>query len=189
METAAAAREHEPKRGEAKAAEMLGKSAPFRRAARTAGQGVQVEWPVMLTGEPGAGKKWPRYPSTPKARGATARPVTVPAPPSSPNMGRGGAVWPRNAERGIEPGAAGTGPWRRDLFRRGRRYAAGHPAQDPAGADRAAVPARAALDKVRVDLRVIQLDQPRSGGRDQCRAFPAELYDRLNVVPVAVPAG
>jgi two-component system nitrogen regulation response regulator NtrX len=113
METSRLRRENaQLKRGEVKAAEMLGASAPFRRLRDQLDKVSKSNGRVMLTGEPGAGKETGRalYPRPQPARARPSSPC--PAPPSSPSTWKRCCSAAKAPIAGHRAGPAGTGPWR-----------------------------------------------------------------------------
>ena len=188
METSRLRRENRQlKRQETTAAEMLGQSAPFRRLRDNLDKVARSNGRVMLTGEPGTGKELAaRYIHTQSPR-ADAPFVTVSCATIEPERMEEVLFGRETAERGIEPGLLeqahggviyfdevadmplGTQPKILRVLTEQQFLRAG------------------GNDKVRVDLRVISSTTRDLGSEIAAGRFRQELYDRLNVVPVAVP--
>lgn len=189
METARLRRENSTlKRGEAKAAEMLGNSAPFRRLREQLDKVAKSNGRVMLTGEPGAGKEIAaRYVhgQSPRAREPF---VTVSCATIEPEHMEEVLFGRETPERGIEPGLL-------ELAHGGVIYF-DEVADMPLGTQPKILRVlteqqfqrAGGTDKVRVDLRVISSTNRDLSVEIASGRFRQELYDRLNVVPVAVPS-
>ena len=189
METSRLRRENvQLRRKEVTAAEMLGHSAPFRRLCDNLDKVAKSNGRVMLTGEPGAGKEMAaRYIHAHSPR-AEAPFVPVPCATIEPERMEEVLFGRETPERGIEPGLLeqahggfiyfdevadmplGTQPKILRVLTEQQFVRAG-------GADR-----------VRVDLRVISSTNRDLGSEIAAGRFRQELYDRLNVVPIAVPS-
>ena len=180
---APAAREHRaspPRR----AAAMIGTSAAFRRSSPTSTRLRERTAGSCCRARPGPARKWRRATSTPTPTVRRSLHHRAP-PPSSPNG------WRRCSSAAKAPSAAwNRASWNGRMaawsLRRSRRHAARHAVEDPARADRTAVPARRRRRRRAGRPRHL-LDHPRPQGEIAAGRFRQELYDRLNVVPIAVP--
>ncbi|SNR45391.1 sigma-54-dependent Fis family transcriptional regulator [Paracoccus sediminis] len=189
METSRLRRENSTlRRGGDRAADMLGHSLAFKRLRDSLDKVAKSNGRVMLAGEPGTGKEMAaRYIHAHSPR-ASAPFVTVPCATIEPERMEEVLFGRESAERGIEPGLLeqahggviyfdevgdmplGTQPKILRVLTEQQFVRAG-------GADR-----------VRVDLRVISSTNRDLPGEIAAGRFRQELYDRLNVVPVAVPS-
>ena len=189
METSRLRRENASlRRGEARAAEMLGASAAFRRLRDQLDRVAKSNGRVMLTGQPGAGKETAaRYihAQSPRARGPF---IAVPCATIEPDHMEEVLFGRETPERGVEPGLLeqahggviyfdevadmppGTQPKILRMLTEQQFLRAG------------------GTDRVRVDLRVISSTNRDLSAEIAAGRFRQELYDRLNVVPVAVPS-
>jgi two-component system nitrogen regulation response regulator NtrX len=189
METSRLRRENSTlRRGGDRVAEMLGHSVAFKRLRDALDKVAKSNGRVMLAGEPGTGKEMAaRYIHAHSPR-ASAPFVTVPCATIEPERMEEVLFGRETAERGIEPGLLeqahggviyfdevgdmpmGTQPKILRVLTEQQFVRAG-------GADR-----------VRVDLRVISSTNRDLPAEIAAGRFRQELYDRLNVVPVAVPS-
>ena len=189
METSRLRRENSTlRRGGDRVAEMLGHSVAFKRLRDALDKVAKSNGRVMLAGEPGTGKEMAaRYIHAHSPR-ASAPFVTVPCATIEPERMEEVLFGRETPERGIEPGLLeqahggviyfdevgdmpmGTQPKILRVLTEQQFVRAG-------GADR-----------VRVDLRVISSTNRDLPAEIAAGRFRQELYDRLNVVPVAVPS-
>ena len=189
METSRLRRENSTlRRGGDRAAEMLGHSVAFKRLRDALDKVAKSNGRVMLAGEPGTGKEMAaRYIHAHSPRNSAPF-VTVPCATIEPERMEEVLFGRETPERGIEPGLLeqahggviyfdevgdmplGTQPKILRVLTEQQFVRAG-------GADR-----------VRVDLRVISSTNRDLPAEIAAGRFRQELYDRLNVVPVAVPS-
>nr|WP_111301695.1 sigma-54 dependent transcriptional regulator [Paracoccus saliphilus] len=189
METSRLRRENSSlRRGGDHMAEMLGQSVAFKRLRDALDKVAKSNGRVMLAGEPGTGKEMAaRYIHAHSPR-AHAPFVTVPCATIEPERMEEVLFGRESAERGIEPGLLeqahggiiyfdevgdmpmGTQPKILRVLTEQQFVRAG-------GADR-----------VRVDLRVLSSTNRDLVAEIAAGRFRQELYDRLNVVPLAVPS-
>ncbi|MDQ1899285.1 sigma-54 dependent transcriptional regulator [Paracoccus sp. WLY502] len=189
METSRLRRENSTlRRGGDRAAEMLGNSVAFKRLRDALDKVAKSNGRVMLAGEPGTGKEMAaRYIHAHSPR-SNAPFITVPCATIEPERMEEVLFGRETPERGIEPGLLeqahggviyfdevgdmplGTQPKILRVLTEQQFVRAG-------GADR-----------VRVDLRVISSTNRDLPAEIAAGRFRQELYDRLNVVPVAVPS-
>jgi two-component system nitrogen regulation response regulator NtrX len=189
METSRLRRENSNlRRGGEKATEMLGHSVAFKRLRDGLDKVARSNGRVMLAGEPGTGKEMAaRYIHVHSPR-ASAPFITVPCATIEPERMEEVLFGRETPERGIEPGLLeqahggiiyfdevgdmplGTQPKILRVLTEQQFVRAG-------GADR-----------IRVDLRVLSSTNRDLVAEIAAGRFRQELFDRLNVVPLAVPS-
>ena len=189
METSRLRRENSSlRRGGDKATVMLGHSVAFKRLRDGLDKVSRSNGRVMLAGEPGTGKEMAaRYIHAHSPR-ASAPFITVPCATIEPERMEEVLFGRESPERGIEPGLLeqahggiiyfdevgdmplGTQPKILRVLTEQQFVRAG-------GADR-----------VRVDLRVLSSTNRDLVAEIAAGRFRQELFDRLNVVPLAVPS-
>ncbi|SIQ78862.1 two-component system, NtrC family, nitrogen regulation response regulator NtrX [Paracoccus thiocyanatus] len=189
METARLRRENSTlKRGEARGAEMLGNSAPFRRLREQLDKVAKSNGRVMLTGEPGVGKETAaRYVhgQGPRARAPF---VTVPCATIEPEHMEEVLFGRETEGRGIEPGLLEQAHGGVIYFDEVADMPPGTQTKILRVLTEQQFTRSGGTDKVRVDLRVISSTNRDLSAEIAAGRFRQELYDRLNVVPVAVPS-
>ncbi|KGJ04795.1 two-component system, NtrC family, nitrogen regulation response regulator NtrX [Paracoccus halophilus] len=176
------------KRGEARAAEMLGNSPPYRRLRDQLDKVAKSNGRVMLTGEPGAGKEIAaRYihAQSPRARAPF---VTVSCATIEPEHMEEVLFGRESAERGIEPGLLEQAHGGVIYFDEVADMPLGTQPKILRVLTEQQFQRAGGSDKVRVDLRVISSTNRDLAAEIAAGRFRQELYDRLNVVPVAVPS-
>ncbi|MCV2446446.1 sigma-54-dependent transcriptional regulator [Paracoccus sp. DMF] len=176
------------KRVEARAAEMLGNSAPFRRLREQLDKVSKSNGRIMLTGEPGAGKESAaRYihAHSPRAREPF---VTVPCATIEPDHMEEVLFGRETSERGIEPGLLEQAHGGVIYFDEVADMPLGTQPKILRVLTEQQFTRAGGTDKVRVDLRVISSTNRDLAVEIAAGRFRQELYDRLNVVPVAVPS-
>lgn len=189
METARLRRENSTlRRGGDRAAEMLGQSASFRRLRDGLDKVARSNGRVMLTGEPGTGKEMAaRYIHAHSPR-ASAPFVTVPCATIEPERMEEVLFGRESPERGIEPGLLEQAHGGIIYFDEvGDMPMGTQPKILRVLTEQQFVRAGGA-DKVRVDLRVLSSTNRDLVAEIAAGRFRQELFDRLNVVPIAVPS-
>ncbi|NCO88037.1 MAG: sigma-54-dependent Fis family transcriptional regulator [Rhodobacterales bacterium] len=189
METSRLRRENiELKRGETFTAEMLGESAAFRALRAQLDKVTKSNGRVMLTGTPGSGKEIAARYIHANSNRAGGPFVTVSSASIEPDRMEEVLFGRESAEKGVEKGLL-------EQANGGVIYfdeVADMPLGTQSKILRVLVDQQfqrvGGTDKVNVDLRVISstnkdLQEAISEGQ-----FRQELYHRLNVVPIAVPA-
>ncbi|WP_415392592.1 sigma-54-dependent transcriptional regulator [Paracoccus sp. SJTW-4] len=188
METSRLRRENRQlKKKETAAAEMLGQSAPFRRLRDNLDKVARSNGRVMLTGEPGTGKELAaRYihAQSPRAEGPF---VAVPCATIEPERMEEVLFGRESAERGVEPGLLEQAHGGVIYFDEVADMPLGTQPKILRVLTEQQFQRAGGTDKVRVDLRVISSTTRDLGSEIAAGRFRQELYDRLNVVPVAVP--
>ncbi|MGJ8616541.1 MAG: sigma-54-dependent transcriptional regulator [Sulfitobacter sp.] len=189
METSRLRRENQSlKRGDVTSSEMIGTSASFRALLGQLDKVTKSNGRVMLTGPAGSGKEVAaRYIHAQSAR-ASAPFVTVNCAGVEPDRMEEVLFGRENAERGVEPGLL-------EQAHGGVVYfdeVADMPLGTQSKILRVLVDQQftrvGGSDKVRVDLRVISSTNKDLDAAIKAETFREELFHRLNVVPIAVPA-
>ncbi|WP_134679679.1 sigma-54-dependent transcriptional regulator [Paracoccus ravus] len=189
VETARLRRENSTlKRGEAKAGEMLGHSASFKRLREQLDKVSKSNGRVMLTGEPGAGKELAaRYIH---AQGPRARAPFIPVPCATiePEHMEEVLFGRESSERGIEQGLLEQAHGGVIYFDEVADMPLGTQTKILRVLTEQQFQRAGGTDKVRVDLRVISSTNRDLATEIGAGRFRQELFDRLNVVPVAIPS-
>lgn len=176
------------KRGEVKLAEMLGQSPSFKRMRDQLDKLSKSNGRVMLTGEPGVGKELAaRYIHAQSSR-AQGPFVVVSCASIEPERMEEVLFGRESTERGIEPGLLEEA--------RGGVIYFDEVADMPLGTQSKILRVlteqqflrSGGSSKVRVDLRVISSTNRDLSAEIAAGRFRQELYDRLNVVPLALPS-
>ena len=189
METSRLRRENSAlKRGEVRGAEMLGGSAAFRRLRDNLDKVAKSNGRVMLTGEPGAGKELAaRYVHQQSPR-AGAPFITVPCATIAPDRMEEVLFGRETPERGVEPGLLEQAHGGVIYFDEVADMPLGTQPKILRVLTEQQFQRAGGTDKVRVDLRVISSTHRDLTAEIAAGRFRQELYDRLNVVPIAVPS-
>ncbi|MDO5704238.1 MAG: sigma-54 dependent transcriptional regulator [Paracoccus sp. (in: a-proteobacteria)] len=189
METSRLRRENTAlKKGEVRAADMLGNSAAFRRLRDNLDKVAKSNGRVMLTGEPGAGKELAaRYIHQHSPR-ADEPFVTVPCATIAPERMEEVLFGRETSERGVEPGLLEQAHGGVIYFDEVADMPLGTQPKILRVLTEQQFQRAGGNDKVRVDLRVISSTHRDLASEITAGRFRQELYDRLNVVPVVVPA-
>ena len=176
------------KRGEVKAAEMLGASAAFKRMRDQLDKLSKSNGRVMLTGEPGAGKELAaRYIHAHSPR-ASAPFIIVPCATIEPERMEEVLFGRESNDRGIEPGLLEQAHGGSIYFDEVADMPLGTQPKILRVLTEQQFARAGGSDKVRVDLRVISSTNRDLPAEIAAGRFRQELYDRLNEVPLAVPS-
>ncbi|AZY94774.1 sigma-54-dependent Fis family transcriptional regulator [Paracoccus sp. Arc7-R13] len=189
METARLRRENSSlRRGGDRVADMLGQSAAFKRLRDALDKVARSNGRVMLAGEPGTGKESAaRYIHAHSPR-ASAPFVTVPCATIEPERMEEVLFGRESPERGIELGLLEQAHGGIIYFDEvGDMPMGTQPKILRVLTEQQFVRAGGA-DKVRVDLRVLSSTNRDLVAEIAAGRFRQELFDRLNVVPIAVPS-
>ena len=189
METSRLRRENqELRRRDVASSEMLGSSGAFRALKANLDKVTKSNGRVMLTGEPGSGKEMAaRYIHTNSAR-ASAPFVVVSSAAIEPERMEEVLFGRETAERGVEPGLLEQAHGGMIYFDEVADMPLGTQGKILRVLTEQQFTRAGGTDKVRVDLRVISSTSRDLRAEIGIGRFRQELYDRLTVVPVAVPA-
>ncbi|MFN3992309.1 MAG: sigma-54-dependent transcriptional regulator [Tabrizicola flagellatus] len=188
METSRLRRENqELRRRDVTSAEMVGSSLAFKTLKANLDKVTKSNARVMLTGEPGTGKEMAARYIHMQSNRASAPFVTVSSASIEPERMEEVLFGRESAERGVEPGLL-------EQAHGGIVYL-DEVADMPLGTQGKILRVLTEQqftrvggnDKVRVDLRVISSTCRDLRAEIGTGRFRQELYDRLNVVPIAVP--
>ncbi len=188
METSRLRRENvELRRRDVASAEMLGSSAAFKALKGNLDKVTKSNGRVMLTGEPGSGKEMAaRYIHTYSSR-ATAPFVIVSSASIEPERMEEVLFGRETPERGVEPGLLEQAHGGVIYFDEVADMPLGTQGKILRVLTEQQFTRAGGTDKVRVDLRVISSTCRDLRAEIGMGRFRQELYDRLNVVPIAVP--
>lgn len=189
METSRLRRENSTlRRRDSEPADMLGQSAPLKRLRDQLDKVAKSNGRVMLTGEPGAGKELAaRYIHAHSPR-ADAPFVVVPCATIEPDRMEEVLFGREGAERGVEPGLLEQANGGVIYFDEVADMPPGTQSKILRVLTEQQFTRVGGSDQVRVDLRVVSSTNRDLGAEIAAGRFRQELYDRLNVVPVAVPS-
>ena len=189
METNRLRRENSQlKRGDARAEDMLGTSPAFRKLRDNLDKVAKSNGRVMLTGEPGSGKELAaRYVHAHSPR-ADIPFVTVPCATIEPERMEEVLFGRESPERGIEKGLLEQAHGGVIYFDEVADMPLGTQPKILRVLTEQQFTRAGGTDKVRVDLRVISSTHRDLTVEIAAGRFRQELFDRLNVVPVAVPS-
>ncbi|SIS74877.1 nitrogen assimilation response regulator NtrX [Phaeovulum vinaykumarii] len=189
METARLRRENASlKRREGGLGEMVGASAALRRLRDQLDRVAKSNGRVMLTGEPGAGKELAARYIHANSNRASAPFVTVTSASIEPERMEEVLFGRETPERGVEKGLLEQAHGGVIYFDEVADMPLGTQSKILRVLTEQQFTRVGATDKVRVDLRVISSTTRDLTAQIASGAFRQELFDRLNVVPVAVPA-
>ncbi|MDF3605715.1 sigma-54 dependent transcriptional regulator [Paracoccus sp. DMF-8] len=189
METNRLRRENNQlRRGEVRQAEMLGHSSSFKRLRDQLDKVAKSNGRVMLTGEPGTGKEMAaRYIHAQSPRAGQPF-VTVSSAAIEPERMEEVLFGRETPERGIEPGLLEQAHGGIVYFDEVSDMPPGTQPKILRVLTEQQFTRAGGTDKVRVDLRVISSTNRDLAAEIAAGRFRQELYDRLNVVPIAVPS-
>ncbi|WP_415183998.1 sigma-54-dependent transcriptional regulator [Phaeovulum sp.] len=189
METARLRRENTSlRRRDLSVADMLGNSVAFRKLKDQLDKVTKSNGRVMLTGEPGAGKEMAaRYIHQHSNRAAAAF-VTVTSASIAPDRMEEVLFGRETPERGVEKGLLEQAHGGVIYFDEVADMPLGTQSKILRVLTEQQFTRAGGADKVRVDLRVISSTTRDLPVEIAAGHFRQELFDRLNVVPIAVPA-
>jgi two-component system nitrogen regulation response regulator NtrX len=189
METSRLRRENqELRRRDVASSEMLGSSAAFKALKANLDKVTKSNGRVMLTGQPGSGKEMAaRYIHTQSNR-AAAPFVTVSSASIEPERMEEVLFGRETPERGVEPGLLEQAHGGVVYFDEVADMPLGTQSKILRVLTEQQFTRAGGTDKVRVDLRVVSSTCRDLRAEIGLGRFRQELYDRLNVVPIAVPS-
>jgi len=189
METSRLRRENSSlRRRDMHSGEMIGTSAAFRRLKDQLDKVTKSNGRVMLTGEPGSGKESAaRYVHQHSTR-AAAPFVTVNSATIAPDRMEEVLFGRETPERGLEKGLLEQAHGGVIYFDEVAEMPLGTQSKILRVLTEQQFTRVGGSDKVRVDLRVISSTTRNLASEIAAGRFRQELYDRLNVVPIAVPS-
>ncbi|MCL7463978.1 sigma-54 dependent transcriptional regulator [Phaeovulum sp. NW3] len=189
METARLRRENSSlRRRDHGPAEMLGASVAFRKLKDQLDKVTRSNGRVMLSGEPGSGKEMAaRYIHQHSTR-ATGPFVTVTSASIAPERMEEVLFGRESTDRGVEKGLLEQAHGGVIYFDEVADMPPGTQSKILRVLTEQQFMRVGGADKVRVDLRVISSTTRDLATEIGAGRFRQELYDRLNVVPIAVPA-
>ena len=189
METARLRRENSSlRRREGTPAEMLGNAAAFRKLKDQLEKVTKSNGRVMLTGEPGSGKEVAARFIHVNSNRASAPFVTVNSASIEPERMEEVLFGRETAERGVEKGLLEQAHGGVIYFDEVADMPLGTQSKILRVLTEQQFTRVGGADKVRVDLRVISSTTRDLTSEIAAGRFRQELFDRLNVVPIAVPA-
>ncbi len=189
METARLRRENqELRRRDVTSAEMVGSSLSFKALKANLDKVTKSNARVMLTGEPGTGKEMAaRYIHMHSNRAASPF-ITVSSASIEPERMEEVLFGRETPERGVEPGLLEQAHGGIVYFDEVADMPLGTQGKILRVLTEQQFTRAGGTDKVRVDLRVISSTCRDLRAEIGSGRFRQELYDRLNVVPIAVPS-
>lgn len=189
METSRLRRENSSlRRRDLHSGDMIGNSAAFRRLKDQLDKVTKSNGRVMLTGDPGSGKESAaRYIHQHSTR-AAAPFVTVNSATIAPERMEEVLFGRETPERGIEKGLLEQAHGGVIYFDEVAEMPLGTQSKILRVLTEQQFTRVGGSDKVRVDLRVISSTTRNLTAEIAAGRFRQELYDRLNVVPIAVPS-
>jgi two-component system nitrogen regulation response regulator NtrX len=189
METSRLRRENqELRRRDVTSAEMVGSSLAFKTLKSNLDKVTKSNARVMLTGEPGTGKEMAaRYIHMHSNRGASPF-ITVSSASIEPERMEEVLFGRETPERGVEPGLLEQAHGGIVYFDEVADMPLGTQGKILRVLTEQQFTRAGGTDKVRVDLRVISSTCRDLRAEIGMGRFRQELYDRLNVVPIAVPS-
>lgn len=189
METSRLRRENAAlRRKETTSAELIGASVAFRKLKDQLDKVTKSNGRVLLSGEPGSGKEVAaRYIHTHSAR-ASAPFVTVSSASIEPERMEEVLFGRETSDRGVEKGLLEQAHGGVVYFDEVADMPPGTQSKILRVLTEQQFVRVGGSDKVRVDLRVISSTTRNLQAEIAAGRFRQELYDRLNVVPITVPA-
>ena len=189
METSRLRREnHELRRRDVSSAEMVGSSAAFKGLKSQLEKVTKSNGRVMLTGQPGSGKEMAARFIHSNSNRAAAPFISVSSATIEPERMEEVLFGRETPERGVEPGLLEQAHGGVVYFDEVGDMPLGTQSKILRVLTEQQFTRAGGSDKVRVDLRVISSTTRDLPGEIRAGRFRQELYDRLNVVPIAVPS-
>lgn len=189
METSRLRRENSSlRRKDLHTGEMLGQSAAFRRMKEQLDKVTKSNGRVMLTGEPGSGKESAARYIHAHSNRASAPFVTVNSASVAPERMEEVLFGRETPDRGVEKGLLEQAHGGVIYFDEVAEMPPGTQSKILRVLTEQQFTRIGGADRVRVDLRVISSTTRNLPAEIAAGRFRQELYDRLNVVPIAVPA-
>ncbi len=189
METARLRRENqELRRRDVTSTDMVGSSLAFKTLKANLDKVTKSNARVMLTGEPGTGKEMAARYIHMHSNRASAPFVTVSSASIEPDRMEEVLFGRETAERGVEPGLLEQAHGGIVYFDEVADMPLGTQGKILRVLTEQLFTRAGGTDKVRVDLRVISSTCRDLRTEIGLGRFRQELYDRLNVVPIAVPS-
>ena len=189
METSRLRRENqELRRRDVASSDMLGNSVAFKTLKANLDKVTKSNGRVMLAGEPGTGKEMAARYIHMHSNRASAPFVTVSSASIEPERMEEVLFGRETPERGVEPGLLEQAHGGVVYFDEVADMPLGTQSKILRVLTEQQFTRAGGTDKVRVDLRVISSTCRDLRAEIGLGRFRQELYDRLNVVPIAVPA-
>ena len=189
METARLRRENQDlRRRDVSSAEMVGSSLAFKTLKANLDKVTKSNARVMLTGEPGTGKEMAARYIHMHSNRAAAPFITVSSASIEPERMEEVLFGRETPERGVEPGLLEQAHGGIVYFDEVADMPLGTQGKILRVLTEQQFTRAGGADKVRVDLRVISSTCRDLRAEIGQGRFRQELYDRLNVVPIAVPS-
>ena len=189
METSRLRRENqELRRRDVTSAEMVGSSLAFKTLKANLDKVTKSNARVMLTGEPGTGKEMAARYIHMHSNRAAAPFITVSSASIEPERMEEVLFGRETPERGVEPGLLEQAHGGIVYFDEVADMPLGTQSKILRVLTEQQFTRVGGADKVRVDLRVISSTCRDLRNEIGLGRFRQELYDRLNVVPIAVPS-
>ncbi len=189
METSRLRRENaDLRRRDVTQAEMVGSSPSFRTLKAQLDKVTKSNGRVMLTGQPGSGKEMAARYIHANSNRAAAPFVSVSSATIEPERMEEVLFGRETAERGVEPGLLEQAHGGVVYFDEVGDMPNGTQSKILRVLTEQQFTRAGGTDKVRVDLRVISSTTRDLPAEIRAGRFRQELYDRLNVVPISIPA-
>jgi two-component system, NtrC family, nitrogen regulation response regulator NtrX len=189
METSRLRREnHDLRRKDVSSSEMIGSSTAFKTLKANLDKVTKSNGRVMLTGQPGSGKEMAARYIHINSNRDTAPFISVSSATIEPERMEEVLFGRETAERGVEPGLLEQAHGGVVYFDEVADMPLGTQSKMLRVLTEQQFTRVGGADKVRVDLRVISSTTRDLRAEIGMGRFRQELYDRLNVVPIAVPS-